>query len=114
MDKPDMTGMSLKKNELWEKRVKELCLPNYFNCMVGMDTDLVSQLTDDEIQRMTPKMHLVQEFAKAMAAGMLKGTIKYPTDDWGTNWVSNMLGEQADAINYMLLTMSDLANRGKV
>jgi hypothetical protein len=114
MSEIDMTGMSLKQNELWQKRVLDLCKSKHFKVVIKMDRSLKDGITTEEYDRMQPKLEMIEKFASAMAAGMLKGTIKYPTDDWKQDWIPNMLGEQADAVNYILLTLDDMKKRGKL
>jgi len=49
-------------------------------------------------------MRLVEEWASYMAAGMLKGTIKYETDEYELKtWMAHVIGEGSDQSCYQIL-----------
>ena len=100
----DITGLMVKPKLGWELRCKELAIPNFFFVEVGMHEPLLSELTNDELERLLPKIELVKEAARYMLAGMVKGTLKYDADDLDVDtWMAHLLGEGADQMNYQML-----------
>src|SRR3990167_11269092 len=100
----DITGLMVKPKLGWELRCKELAIPNFFFVEVGMHEPLLSELTNDELERLLPKIGLVKEAARYMLAGMVKGTLKYDADDLDVDtWMAHLLGEGADQMNYQML-----------
>lgn len=103
-DTVDIAGLMAKATPGWEERVKLLADPELFHTMVLALPDLVEALTDEEAKRLKPKLKLVAQAAAWMAAGMVKGTIKYPGDDYSLDqWMAHLVGEGADQMNYQLL-----------
>lgn len=97
----DITGLSFKANPGWEERAQLLCKPDNFKVTI---TYYLPSLSLEEINRLEPKLKMVEEFASYMAAGQLKGTIKYPEDGWEVaEWFSHLIGEGADFANYQML-----------
>lgn len=107
----DMTGQSLERNDGWEERVKELCKAENFSCRIAPCDIPFTSLSDEEWSRLRTKLLLIEQFACFMAAGMLKGTIKYPTDTWKERWQPNLFGETADMVNYLMLTLTSLEEK---
>lgn len=100
----DITGLMVKAKPGWEERVEKLCKGRKFLVTVQALPSLVMELTGDELQRLEWKLKLVKEFATYMAAGMLKGTIKYKHDTYSLDqWMAHLIGEGADQANYSLL-----------
>ena len=102
----DITGLMAKSTAGWEERAEALCKPEHFATMVVCKLPISkdSPLTDDEWARLNKKLKLVEEWAAYMAAGMLKGTIKYPQDTWDIKqWMAHLVGEGADQSNYQML-----------
>lgn len=100
----DITGLSFKANPGWEERAQSLCKPGNFNVQITYYFGLPDGLSKEEINRLEPKIKIVEEFAAYMAAGMLKGTIKYSGDGWEVaEWFSHLIGEGADFANYQML-----------
>jgi len=99
----DITGTMVKPKENWQARCEELCKPENFVVSVNA-VNLIGKVSNDEYERLYKKMRLVEEWARYMAAGMLKGTIKYSTDDYELKiWMAHVIGEGADQSNYELL-----------
>lgn len=100
----DVTGLMVPPSDGWQERVAKLCKPEYFLVTVALKEELMQQLTPDELARLRRKMVLVQQCSAIMLAGMLKGTLKYPTDNYSVDqWVAHLVGEGADQMNYALL-----------
>lgn len=100
----DITGLSFKANPGWEERAQALCKPENFVISINIDENLLLVLSQEEYNRLVPKLNMVKEFASYMAAGQLKGTIKYPGDGWEVSeWFSHLIGEGADFANYQML-----------
>lgn len=103
-----VTGTLVESNEGWLERASDLCDPENFEVSIRPTPKLFSQLTGTELTRMEPKLKIVSRMTKMMAAGMLKGTIKYPRDDYSQEtWKKHLLGEGADYINYIGLTIGE-------
>lgn len=99
----NITGLMVKPIEKWEL-LMELVDPKYFWVNIIISPELLEQLTETQITRLRVKLELVKHAAQIMAAGMLKGTLKYPTDDYSVEqWVAHLIGEGADQMNYQLL-----------
>jgi len=101
--KVDITGLMVEATPGWEARVKELCKAENFGVSI-YTAGLHGKITEEERTRLLKKLKLVERAASYMAAGMLKGTIKYPTDDVPLEqWVAHVVGEGADQMNYQIL-----------
>lgn len=108
----NITGLQVKPVSGWEQRVEQLCKPEYFSDRLEPTLHLLSRLSDDEWKRLEPKLVLVRQAAKIMAAGMLKGTLKYSTDDYTIEtWMAHLIGEGADQLNYQLLLVDAYDNK---
>ena len=61
-------------------------------------------ITDSEYKRAIWKIHLIEPFVTRQVMNMIKGTLKYPTDDWSDEvWKDMGLDDKADSVNYDLL-----------
>lgn len=99
----DTTGLGTKSVENWQELVKDIN-PEMFTATVKLNPEIAAKLTATQIDRMRWKLQLVEFGARAMAAGMLKGTLKYPDDNYGIDqWMGHLIGEGADQMNYQLL-----------
>ena len=108
--KVDITGLMVEATPGWEARVKELAKPAHFVVDI-YPIGLSGKITDEEFSRLHKKLKLVAEAATYMAAGMLKGTIKYPTDDLPLDtWMAHVIGEGADQMNYQILLAHSFYN----
>ncbi len=113
--KVDITGLMVEATPGWEARVKELCKPKYFQVGIHINPELDNQISPEEFARLRKKLDLVQQAAEYMAAGMLKGTLKYPTDDIPLErWVAHVVGEGADQMNYQILLADAFFKQGQV
>lgn len=110
----DMTGQNQEMNEDWQRRI-ELVKADNFQCIIHYNFEVSTNITEEERDRLQWRLKLVQDYACAMAAGMLKGVIKYPVDLDNPNlMMESMVGEHADATNYMILNVENLSRRGKI
>lgn len=99
-----VAGTMVKPRKGWEKRVEKLCDPEYWFVELSLRTDVADKLSKEEWDRLEKKLHMVQRFAAYMAAGMLKGTLKYSNDDYSLEtWFAHLIGEGADQANYQIL-----------
>ena len=102
--KADITGLMVKAKPGWEKRAKELAKPEYFSFNVGVGSKVREGLTPSENKRLNKKLNLVVGAAAYMAAGMVKGTVKYDRDDLDVDtWMAHVVGELSDEMNYVML-----------
>lgn len=99
----DITGLMAEAIPAWQERVKELARPELFSGYTPK-AELLNKLSAQEKERLFRKLALVKQAASWMAAGMLKGTLKYATDDYSLDqWLAHLVGEGADQMNYQLL-----------
>lgn len=111
--KVDITGLMVQAKPGWEIRTKELAKPVFFWVSIGVDPGLREALSKQENKRLDKKLELVRQAATYMAAGMVKGTVKYPKDDLPVEtWMAHVIGEGADQMNYQIL-LADAFARGK-
>lgn len=104
VDQVDITGLMATPMPGWETRVKKLVRHELFAVKVCPKVELWRALSADEQKRLSSKLKLVSIYAQYMAAGMVKGTLKYPTDSCSLEqWMAHVLGEGADQSNYALL-----------
>ena len=88
----------------WEERAKHLARYDLFKVTINPNAYLLTGLTEDEKKRLFKKLRLVSNAARYMAAGMVKGTIKYATDNYDLKqWFAHLIGEGADQMNYQML-----------
>jgi len=100
----DIIGQMEQPIDGWEARTRELAQPKHFKVEIGLSAELRSSMTSDEFLRLDKKLRLVEQYAQCMAAGMMKGTIKYKTDDYDpAKWLAHLIGEGADQSNYSCL-----------
>ncbi len=65
----------------------------------------------ENIKRLRDKLELVHKFAERMAAGMLKGTMKYKEDRSDPEyWRQHLMDEMADIANYNMLLEASWEN----
>jgi len=102
--KVDITGLMVAATPGWEARVKKLARPEFFTAVINISDSMIAKLSNAERGRLFKKLLLVTQAAEYMAAGMVKGTIKYPTDDIPVEqWMAHVVGEGADQFNYEIL-----------
>jgi hypothetical protein len=104
----NITGMMRKPVFGWETRVAQLAVPSSFYATVGIDDHVYDSLSPSEQNRLDWKLALVEKYAAIMAAGMLKGTLKYDNDVYSLDeWISHIVGEGADQSNYQILLANE-------
>ena len=112
--KADITGLMVQAKPGWEKRTKELAKPEHFKISIAVYSTLLLKLNPEERRRLHRKLKLVVEAATYMAAGMVKGTVKYEHDNYDiATWMAHVVGEGADQINYQILLADAFAREGK-
>lgn len=85
----------------WDEGKLELCNPEYFKVQITYNTSLYWELTEEEVDRLEGKLKMVEEMAQKLAANMLKGTLKYPHDDWSVEeWIDFLVDDASDTLNY--------------
>ena len=100
----DILGTQAHALEGWEERAKDLAVSELFKVTINPNAYLLDKLSEDEKKRLFKKLRLVQNAARYMAAGMVKGTIKYATDKYPlSQWFAHLIGEGADQMNYQML-----------
>ncbi len=61
-------------------------------------------ITEEEWHRSEWKIELIEPFLTRMVVNMVKGTLKYPRDDWdAATWKDMGMDDKADSVNYDLL-----------
>jgi hypothetical protein len=89
----------------WQERVEDWATPDHWT--IGSITPsqlLYDELSPSEWARMLPKIEMVRMVAQYMLAGMVKGTMKYPTDVYTMEkWLAHIIDEGADQMNYQVL-----------
>ena len=94
----------LETKENWEARYEKLANADNFRVNIKLVLALDAQLSTSELLRTYNKLKLVEAYAAKLAVGMLKGTLKYPSDDWNIEqWLENEEDEIIDQTNYRLL-----------
>lgn len=103
----DITGIMVQPKVGWQKRADELCKPEHFLVSITYHPPYNTPgLTDNEYDRLNRKLILVRRAAKLMCAGMLKGVLKYSTDEYSVEqWMAHVVGEGADQMNYQMLLL---------
>jgi len=82
-------------------RINHLAIPEHFMVNIQADNDVGQKLTEQQYKRLEYKLRIVENIAQELAARMLKGTLKYNTDDHSpAEWFSMMQDDQFDTINY--------------
>jgi len=65
------------------------------------------EITEEDQRRLIPKLRMVETIAANLAAGMLKGTLKYPAANDGDfsvgEWMTELKSDASDALNYVFL-----------
>lgn len=93
-------------NEGWEERLATIL--DFLDLSVTVNTRVLSGrnggLTLEEWNRLGPKIKMVEEFAGHMAENMLKGTVKYTSDEYAVEtWLAEEEDDTVDLVNYSLL-----------
>lgn len=105
---------SIEVNRGWEERYKDIQNKLEVHLMPGVIlTSIHGLISEDERTRSLWKIRLVEPFVHRMVLNMIKGTIKYPTDDWPAEvWEDMGMDDQADSVNYSILLRDHLRERG--
>lgn len=85
--------------------------PSIFQVSIYFDIThpVYKQLSKAELTRTTQKLDIVVSAANRLAVAMLKGTIKYPTDNHSINeWLEYALDDAGDAFQYLHLIQEAL------
>ena len=101
----DTLGTNQSHNPGWLERAELLARPENFAVNVSW---LSGGLSYSEQTALAYRLRLVEQWATYMAAGMVKGVLKYTHDESigqrpVADWMSNLLGEGADVANYQML-----------
>lgn len=87
-----------------QDRIDKLARPENFTIRIDMRWQLRAHLNDSEDKRMETKLKLVQQIAAKLATNMVKGTLKYDTDDWSVDqWLEYAIDDSCDTTNYLHL-----------
>ncbi|KKL78802.1 hypothetical protein LCGC14_2021170, partial [marine sediment metagenome] len=113
--------MSAPLREDWnEEKIARLCTgdkwlvsitptPDLVQSMsrVFNDKTIVGEITEADQKRLIPKLRIVEDIAAGLAAGMLKGTLKYKpesdTDSTIGEWWDELVSDATDTLNYVYL-----------
>jgi len=100
----DITGLQAKAIKDWQERVEQLAKPEFFKVKITPSMELLNSLSEAEKPRLFEKLNLVSEYVTYLCAGMVKGTVKYATDQHELKqWMAHVVGEGADQSNYTML-----------
>tara|TARA_Y100000310_G_scaffold328215_1_gene395982 strand:+ start:6841 stop:7176 length:336 start_codon:yes stop_codon:yes gene_type:complete len=105
-------------NAGWEARYEDIKAQFHlyldFALLESLDRLQFNGLIDQaESERAYWKLKLLRPFVARLALNMVKGTIKYPDDDWSIETWSDMgLDDKADSVNYDLLRDHALRQAG--
>jgi len=70
-------------------------------------------ITEEEGVRCQWKIRLIEPLVTRMVLNMIKGTLKYPSDDWPVEvWQDMGMDDKADMVNYGLLFEDYLRKQG--
>lgn len=105
-------------NPGWEERYQavrdrvHIELPSY-DILQGLH--ITGVITSDEMMRSSWKIRLLEPFVTRMVVNMIKGSIKYTTDDWSeATWQDMGMDDKADSINYELLFQDWMRKQGYI
>jgi hypothetical protein len=106
-------------NEGWEARYQNIkehypstgsgyTPGHYIDTLYG-----AGMLTLEECSRSLWKLELIRPFLARMILNMVKGTLKYPSDDLtGDAWAEGALDDRVDSVNWQLLWENHVRNQG--
>lgn len=94
----------LNTSEGTQRRIDNLARPEHFVVTIHESTILVNNLSYEEFARLSKKLPLVVESARRLCAAMVKGTLKYDTEDLSLQeWFNHLRDEAIDQVNYTSL-----------
>lgn len=95
----------------WEKDISWVS-DSLFIVNVRPGLEVYDRLTDEQRKRLSKKLVLVERAARHLASGMLKGTLKYDSDDYTVQrWLAHVVDEGADLMNYYMLLAEAIKQR---
>ena len=93
-----------------QERIDKLARPEHFRVSLFPVETLYKELSHEELARLLAKLELVEEIALALAANMVKGTLKYNTDDRSMEqWLDYATDDAMDTVNYLFLLRQAIA-----
>lgn len=109
----------------WEEKYQEIRNSAYLkefhddlNLITGHLVDNLFRqglLTSDQGTRSLWKIKLLYPFITRMCINMMKGSIKYTTNDWSSEtWADMGMDDKADSVNYDVLFQDHLRKEGKL
>lgn len=97
------------RNREMHDRIRELAVPENFPVNIRLELHRIQGLSNKEYGRLRRKMPLVEKAASKLVAGMVKGILKYDTDEWTVaQWLDYAEDEAIDLVNYMGLLRAAL------
>lgn len=110
----DIAGTMATPIDNWQKRTEGLAKPEYWSVTAAPSVELWQALTLEERVRLDAKVEMVINATKYLLAGMVKGTVKYTSDDWTLDrWMAHVIGEGADQFNYQILMFNTFLKEKK-
>lgn len=104
--------------ETWDEQLLELCVPASFKVNIMYEPSLLQKIAEagysqEELSgfldRMIPKLEIIEGLAAKQSAAMLKGTLKYRSDSWSIDdWVAYLLDDAGDGLNYAYLLAAQI------
>ena len=105
-EEQNRTASGAEINDGWEKRFEKATEMTYpmsdaFYVSVTPRMGVLVTITQDEERRLRSKLAMIERFMQRMAMGMLKGTLKYDTDNRTYDeWRAEFDDEFIDMVNY--------------
>lgn len=91
-------------NENWETRLAEIKAAGAVTGVITFTDEDGLLLSDAESERLRPKLNLVAAAAERMAYAMVKGTLKYESDDYSVDqWLEMATDDATDVTCYLPL-----------
>ncbi len=104
-------------NPGWEERYAKLLASfpqiNLEANKIALSLIAAGVCTEEEAARAQWKIRLIEPFVTRLVVNMIKGSMKYTTDNWsGDTWSEMGMDDQADGVNYGLLFKDHLRKEG--
>jgi hypothetical protein len=94
--------MELKTRTGWEERLVKV--DTALDVWLMWRMRLGADLGEDEVKRMEPKVKIVERAARKMLLNMIKGTLKYPSDEYDVRtWLRLLQDDGTDSLMYSYL-----------
>ena len=98
-------------SEGWEERLQAVQEAQAVVVHIEVKDEDSSLLTDEESERLAPKLNMVARAAQKLAYNMIKGTLKYSRDSWSIDtWVEMGMDDATDTLNYFYLLKEAISN----